>query len=822
MRVHEVTLTIYRARVAHGDGALSELACAATFDGERREVTTRRSSNASQREVSFGDPMGAALTWRRSAARARVLARGDAVVKITCASRDGAVKHGFCVIPSGIGKDELGARTTASRSRSERWIPLRGATTATGSGDGRGVEVLVRVESRVLGSARDGGGDEDVVRQGVGREERRAAECEAKIDDVDDVDDVSDVVDDDEDDVDDDEDDEEANAVPFAIRRQPREPNAEVSGRLHAFALRVTLESFERAKIKGTSTASRFAANIGADDALANIIGLERARARCMVRTGSTRVMRGGDVAPFPDGAARVEFACAPATLAAALSRAPTIVLDLWAVNDESNVASAAIALDELVHAPEVRFRVEATNDAGDVVGFARVTARLDERGTLSSPATPRRGVTSIDAAVSPVPVPSTVKPPAPTAKAQTRHLVVGTSPERDRERDPRSGVEYKVAYDLEVWKHQHMNAFMDELRDKEAARMKILEDEWRVRETRRARDAEDAAQRAATMERKLKDAAHALEMRERKLVELEESIEHRKNKLERDAARAQDEARDVVRRNVESSEHRVEMEKHKAKEAIRERDALHRRLEHAEARVIEIEGAFAAHKKAQLETSEAALQAELARLTPRCEAAEARALEESQSKERYKGQLTKMARQVVALERERTHLRRAIDRAGINISSRAHAAPSANEFISEMLAGEGAESDAFMASFRADVNAVAAGGAFQSASYVQPLKTSRPSKPLTTSTVFGDDHPSRGAMRAEDGDFNHVENFAPIRHTSNAASLQEIRAAEKEVRRLVTERGDLMRTGMYSSGDKIISMIDARIEELTDRIASV
>ena len=46
MRVHEVTLTIYRARVAHGDGALSELACAATFDGERREVTTRRSSNA--------------------------------------------------------------------------------------------------------------------------------------------------------------------------------------------------------------------------------------------------------------------------------------------------------------------------------------------------------------------------------------------------------------------------------------------------------------------------------------------------------------------------------------------------------------------------------------------------------------------------------------------------------------------------------------------------------------------------------------------------------------------------------------------------------
>jgi centrosomal protein CEP120 len=459
---------------------------------------------------------------------------------------------------------------------------------------------------------------------------------------------------------------------------------------------------------------------------------------------------------------------------------------------------------------------VEATNDAGEIVGVARLTARLDERGTVSPPrresslaTTPsRRGVD--DAVASPVPVPSAMKPPAPTARAQTRHVVVGTSPERD----PRSGVEYKIAYDLEVWKHQHMNAFMDELREKESARMKILEDEWRVRETRRARDAEDAAQRARAMEKKLKDAAHTLEMRERKLVELEESIEYRKNKLERDAARTQDEARDVVRRNVESSEHRVEMEKHKAKEAIRERDALQRRLEHAEARLVEIEGAFAAHKKAQLETSEAALQAELARITPRCEAAEAQALEESQSKERYKGQLTKMARQVVALERERTHLRRAIDRAGINISSRAHAAPSANEFMNEMLAGEGAEADAFMASFRADVNAVAAGGAFKGSSDVHYTNAPRPKKPSPTEYV--DEIP-----RAED-DFSHVENLAPVRHTSNAASLQEIRAAEKEVRRLVTERGDLMRTGMYSSGDKIISMIDARIEELTDRIASV
>jgi len=40
-------------------------------------------------------------------------------------------------------------------------------------------------------------------------------------------------------------------------------------------------------------------------------------------------------------------------------------------------------------------------------------------------------------------------------------------------------------------------------------------------------------------------------------------------------------------------------------------------------------------------------------------------------------------------------------------------------------------------------------------------------------------------------------------------------------VRRLVSERGELMRTGLYGSSDRIVRIIDERIEELTDRIAS-
>ena len=51
--------------------------------------------------------------------------------------------------------------------------------------------------------------------------------------------------------------------------------------------------------------------------------------------------------------------------------------------------------------------------------------------------------------------------------------------------------------------------------------------------------------------------------------------------------------------------------------------------------------------------------------------------------------------------------------------------------------------------------------------------------------------------------------------------SMIEKRALEKEVRRLVNERGDLMRTGAYSSNDRAISLIDERIDELSMQISA-
>lgn len=321
-------------------------------------------------------------------------------------------------------------------------------------------------------------------------------------------------------------------------------------------------------------------------------------------------------------------------------------------------------------------------------------------------------------------------------------------------------------------------------------------------------------------MEKKLHEAAMSLETRERKLIELEENFDHRKHKLERETSAAREEAKDAIRRHQEACDHRLEMEKQKAREAIRERDSLHRRLEQAEAQLLEVQSAFAAHKKASLETNESTLQAELSRLIPRCEAAEAHAIEEAESKERYKSQLTKMARQVVALERERAHLRRAVERAGLNVSTRMQVAPSANEFMNEILAGEGAEADAFMSAFRADIAAASGPGAFAKSTAVRSVpRTREPIRPLTSPKL--ERIPEGVVTRGWQRDSDDIEEKPLPKFTPSEATLLEKRAAEKEVRRLVTERGELMRTGMYGSSDKIIALIDERIEELTDRIAS-
>ena len=815
MRVME---TCARVRAVRGVDRANErvgIVVTCAYDGETRErATMRRTKRRGEWWCVFDedededddedddDATAWTCRWRRSEGRRKVLRRSDAGVRVEVRGGDGKT-YGFCVAKvTGGGDGERGEDAA-------RWVALRGKR-ANGRAEG-----LIETWERALGSEGKAVGEREMGEERAARATRTPPKTNGSKSNETRNGTTRDASDD------------EATLPAFGASNTNDSREGTGSSATHAFALTVRVESFEASRDEATfDFDSSVVARVGLDDAFAEFLGISRKRAECMVRTGPS--VDGEGIVAFPEGEDFVEFACAPAALATALARKPLLLLDVWSATDENCVATAEIAMDELLRRPEVRYRAEVTDDEDVVVGRVRLRVRLDERGSgtarhggdASAATEERDGAMVRSRVLSPAPVPSAQKPPPPAKRAQTRHVSAPSKAERAvGETDPRSGVEYKVAYDLEVWKQHQMTKFYEEMRTKELTRMKILEDEWRRHESRRAREAEEAAKRSHAMEKKLHEVAIAFENRERKLVELEETFEHRKHKLERETSRLREEAADSVRRNQETCNHRVEMEKQKAREALRERDALHRRLEHAETQLLEVESAFAAHKKAHLETNEAAMQAELSRLAPRCEAAEAQVTEELEAKERYKEQLSKMARQVVALERERAHLRRAIERAGLNVSGRAHAAPSANEFLHEVLSGENGEADAFMKSFSMDVAAVSGNtqtSARARASHVAPSKRAisekleHPRNDVATRDV---------AYERESRD--PVASAPPIEFPIADASLGDKRAAEKEVRRLVSERGELMRTGLYGSSDRIVRIIDERIEELTDRIAS-
>jgi len=149
-------------------------------------------------------------------------------------------------------------------------------------------------------------------------------------------------------------------ALPSFAARRGAGGRREVGGAKRAFALTVRLESFERAaRGEAFDFDAAVAASACADDALADALGIDRARSECLVRTAPSArpASRPGDVVVFPSGKDSVDFACAPATLAETLARKPLLLVDVWSVAATSRVASAEIAIDELLRRPEVRYR---------------------------------------------------------------------------------------------------------------------------------------------------------------------------------------------------------------------------------------------------------------------------------------------------------------------------------------------------------------------------------------------------------------------------------------------------------------------------------
>jgi centrosomal protein CEP120 len=247
-----------------------------------------------------------------------------------------------------------------------------------------------------------------------------------------------------------------------------------------------------------------------------------------------------------------------------------------------------------------------------------------------------------------------------------------------------RKGREYAVAWELEVWKQAQEAKWTASMRARESERMAALEGEWRRREAQREAEHRRAKESCAATEKRLAGALASVQERERRLIAAEESLSVRREAERREMAQRMSEAQHAVRRLQQECEHQLEMEKGRAADVERRAESLAERVEEANARAAAVERAFHGYKKAHLESSEATLHAEIATLQQRRADAERTAHDAVKSRDRFKTQIQKMAKQIVALERERTYLRAAL----ANLSARDENLPATNARSPPLLRG--------------------------------------------------------------------------------------------------------------------------------------
>ena len=256
-----------------------------------------------------------------------------------------------------------------------------------------------------------------------------------------------------------------------------------------------------------------------------------------------------------------------------------------------------------------------------------------------------------------------------------------------------RKGREYAVAWELEVWKQAQESKWTSQMRAREAERMTTLEREWRRREAQREAEHHRAKEENTALEKRLSTAIAVIEERERKLIAAEESLSVRREAERREMAQRMSEAQHAVRRLQQECEHQLEMEKGRSADIERQKAVLEERIDEANARAAAVERAFHGYKRAHLESSEATLHAEIARLQQQRVDAEQAAMDAVKSRDRFKTQIQKMAKQVVALERERTYLRAALAHGNSSGTTAAHVpavasakpAPSGTDFMADL-----------------------------------------------------------------------------------------------------------------------------------------
>nr|XP_015815790.2 centrosomal protein of 120 kDa [Nothobranchius furzeri] len=199
---------------------------------------------------------------------------------------------------------------------------------------------------------------------------------------------------------------------------------------------------------------------------------------------------------------------------------------------------------------------------------------------------------------------PPAAPPPAshPAASPQGPPGPIGT----------RETLEYRAALELEMWKEEQEDLFDDQLRRKELRHMQALAEEWKKRYAEREALLKKKEVELSRLEEKLQKTLVDLERREKQMSEAELQTQRLQRELRSEHELTQKEVQEQSRRLQRECDHRVALEREKVQLMEQERERLLQQTADGEARYKQLEREFQLYREQQNLRPEFRLQSDI------------------------------------------------------------------------------------------------------------------------------------------------------------------------------------------------------------------
>ncbi|XP_050974099.1 centrosomal protein of 120 kDa [Labeo rohita] len=180
----------------------------------------------------------------------------------------------------------------------------------------------------------------------------------------------------------------------------------------------------------------------------------------------------------------------------------------------------------------------------------------------------------------------------------------------------PRETLEYKAALELEMWKEMQEDLFDNQLKQKELSHMQALAEEWRKRDHQREALIKKKEMEYNLLEEQLQKTLSDLEKREKALAHAEMETQRLQREMRAEHEFSMRELQDTGRRLREDCTHQVELERSKVKQLEDLLAQQRQQIQEAENKYRQLEKEFLLYRDQQNVRPEIRLQSEINLLT--------------------------------------------------------------------------------------------------------------------------------------------------------------------------------------------------------------